>query len=635
VTLASPQADASWRLAIDFGTVFTVAAMARGSSSQLIDVEGDGTSRLHSGVLLETTGSLVVGNAARHQADFEPDRYEATPKRSIGDGSILLGDRTVRMVDVVAALLAKVNLEARRAAGGLPPGEVVVTHPADWAATRIGVLVEAIRKAGLPEAMLLPEPVAAAIHIGAATTAVGRHVAVYDFGGGTFDAAVLRRTEEGYAVAGPPGGRDPLGGEDLDHRIIDHLGKGPLGEHPDWQRLLVPPDLQWRRASTSLHDAVREAKEGLSTTTAWQIWVPGIEREVQLTRAELEGLIRADIELTVDVLVQTISAAGRTPADLDGIYLVGGSSRIPLIAQTIWQRLEVEPHTYDDPKAVVALGAAERAPRRPALVSPIPASPTEAPPAPSPISLAGQPPLNAGTPLPASPPRAAPATMSRRGLMAVGGVVAAVVVIAIIAVVFIVRQRSDSGPSGPTAPAAVSLTSSQLAQVVPTVDGIGTGYTKSQSTETVSDLRLCNTPPQLAGLLGEASILASNNTVTVLVDALQFSSGRAAVYLQNESSALAGCSGTWTITDSSGQQAQVNGQQVSGSQIGDQTLRVTVTLTDASGTNTVQNIVAARVNDSVALIVVEGASDNQAQADSLASAAVDRVRHVAAASPGS
>jgi molecular chaperone DnaK len=634
VTFASPPGDVGWRLAIDFGTVFTVGAMARGSSSQLIDVEGDGSSRLHSGVLLESTGSLAVGNAARHQADFEPDRYEATPKRSIGEGSILLGDRTVRVVDVVAAVLSKVNLEARRAAGGIPPEEVLVTHPADWAATRISVLVEAIRKAGLPEATLLPEPVAAAIHISAATTAVGRHVAVYDFGGGTFDAAVLRRTEEGYAVAGPPGGKDPLGGEDLDHRIIEHLGKGPLGEHPDWQRLLAPADLQWRRASTALHDAVREAKEGLSTTTSWQIWVPGIEREVQLTRAEFEALIRPDVELTVDVLVRSINAAGLAPAELDGIFLVGGSSRIPLIAQTIWDRLKVEPHTYDDPKAVVALGAAERAPRVPAPAAPIPGRPPGTPVVPAPqavVPTAALPPWAPAGPLPGTPARpGAPTFFTTRRLIAFVALVAAVVVAVV--VVVIVRQRSGNST---TATPPVSLNDSQLGQVVPTLDGIGSGYTKAQTTETVSDLRLCDTPPQLAGLLAEATILATDNTATVFVDAGQFSSGRAASFLQNEASALQGCGGSWTVSDATGQQVQVDGQQVSGAQIGDQTFRVSITLTDASGTTSMQNITAARVSDSLVLVVVDGPNDNQAQADSLATTAIAKLRGVAAASSGS
>ena len=92
--------------------------------------------------------------------------------------------------------------------------------------------------------------------------------------------------------------------------------------------------------------------------TVCQLWVPGIERDVQLTRDELEDLIEADIEATVDCLERALDDANVKAKDLAGIYLVGGSSRIPLVGTSIYRRLEVMPSVQDNPKSVVALGAA-------------------------------------------------------------------------------------------------------------------------------------------------------------------------------------------------------------------------------------------------------------------------------------
>ncbi len=347
-----------WTLGIDFGTTFTVAAVAReGSDPQLVDVEADGSCRMPSAILLDETGDFAVGKSATHQALFHPDRFEPTPKRVVGDGDLLLGDQLIPVTDVISAVVHRVGAEGRRVAGGTAPSRTVLTHPADWGSTRLDVLRAAAESAELGRPELVPEPVAAAFQIGIKAVQPGQYVAVYDFGGGTFDVAVLRRTSNGFEVAGPPGGRDPLGGEDIDGKIIDHLGAGPVGGHPDWQNLLDPPDVQWRRHAATLRAEVRKAKEGLSNQKIWQLWIPGIEREVQLTGEELERLIVDDVATTVDVLVETIQSAGLEPRDLSGIYLVGGSTRIPLVAKEVWKRTEIKPSVEGDPKTVVALGA--------------------------------------------------------------------------------------------------------------------------------------------------------------------------------------------------------------------------------------------------------------------------------------
>ncbi len=213
----------AWQLGIDFGTSYTVAAVARDGTATVVDLESNGSSRLPSSVFLTEDGEVAVGTAALHQAVFAPERFEPTPKRAIGEGEIFLGDRLVPVTELVAALLRRVYTETCRQQGETVPAAVRLTHPADWSDARLGVLRESIERAGIASAELIPEPVAAAARIADATPS-GRHVAVYDFGGGTFDAAVLLRTEDGFRVAGPPAGRDPLGGEDIDQRIITHLG---------------------------------------------------------------------------------------------------------------------------------------------------------------------------------------------------------------------------------------------------------------------------------------------------------------------------------------------------------------------------------------------------------------------------
>ena len=348
-----------WSLGIDFGTSYTVAAVATGTSVSGVDVESNGRDRIPSSVFLTEEGEILVGTAAQHQAVFAPSRYEPTPKRLIGDGDVFLEDRLVPVAELAAAVLRRVYTEACRQQGERAPTSIRLTHPAGWTETRVAVLRDAAERAGLPAATMVPEPVAAALRIAFQVTDPGRQIAVYDFGGGTFDAAVLRRTDRAFEVSGPPAGRDPLGGEDVDDLIIDYVGDFVGEEQRDgWTQLRSPTDIRWRRAAAGLRAEVQRAKETLSEVAACQLWIPGLEREVQLTRAELEKLIAADVEATVDTLELALRDADVAPDQLAGLYLVGGSSRIPLVAATIWRRLGVRPAVQDNPKAVVAMGAA-------------------------------------------------------------------------------------------------------------------------------------------------------------------------------------------------------------------------------------------------------------------------------------
>jgi molecular chaperone DnaK len=393
-----------WSLGIDFGTSFTAAAVAQDGERRVVDIEGNGASRIPSATFLTSDGTILVGGAAQEQATLAPERYEPTPKRAFGEARIFLGDRLVEVTELTGALLAHVYGEACRMQGGGPPAELRLTYPTGWAEVRRAVLLEACRRGGLPAPELIPEAVAAAVELALAATAPGRHIAVYDYGGGTFDAAVLLRTATGFEIAGPPLGRDPLGGEDIDQRILGYIGGVLEPEYAErWQALLEPADAQSRQRTAALRAEVQRAKEELSDEAACQLALPGIERDVQLTRQELEDLIRDDVSATVEVLATALAQAGVESKDLAGLYLVGGSSRIPLVSDMLWTRLGIEPTLGGEPKAVVASGAAAwtRAARETATQQ---AAPTPEPP-PAGGAQAGAAPaaLAAPSPLPATP----------------------------------------------------------------------------------------------------------------------------------------------------------------------------------------------------------------------------------------
>jgi hypothetical protein len=186
---------------------------------------------------------------------------------------------------------------------------------------------------------------------------VGDRVAVYDLGGGEFNATVLERTAEGFDVVGSPGGSEALGGGDFDESLCRFVGR-QLSED-DWCGLNAQDtEPEWRRANYDFRRAVRRAKERLSDNPDATVFVPPpVGRDVTVSRLDLEGLIRADIENTIVELERTIHDAGMSAADLAAIYLAGGSSRIPLVTHLITKRL-MSPKQWRDPKSVVALGAA-------------------------------------------------------------------------------------------------------------------------------------------------------------------------------------------------------------------------------------------------------------------------------------
>jgi actin-like ATPase involved in cell morphogenesis len=343
-----------YTLSVDYGTTCSVGVVSSGAGVEVLEL---GRSRyVPSLVLLGEDGRLVVGEAAVRQAALWPERVCATPKRFVGNPAILLGDSPVPVADAIAAVLAMLAGEAARRFGGAAPERLLLTHPAVWAEERRGVLRQAAGAAGLGEPELVSEPVAAAAHYANGSLASGDHVAVYDLGGGTFDAAVLRRTEGGgFEVAGRPGGDAELGGEDFDDQLRDLVEQ--RGAEIDPEGFEAAREAGRGGDRINFRREVRNAKESLSDYDTYTLSVPGVHDPVRVTRRELEQLLAPHIRRTVSLLASTIADAGLAPSDLAAIYLTGGSSRIPMVSTLIAQELELIPQTQDDPKAVVALGA--------------------------------------------------------------------------------------------------------------------------------------------------------------------------------------------------------------------------------------------------------------------------------------
>ncbi|GAA1030725.1 hypothetical protein GCM10009557_23770 [Virgisporangium ochraceum] len=381
---------AGWRLAVDFGTSNTVAVLRHGDGESR-PLLFDGSPLLPSAVCLGPDGDLLVGRDALQQALATPSWCEPTPKRRVGEQSVLLGRRQVPVVDLVAAVLHRVLDEAVGMAG-TRPDELVMTHPDGWGEVRREVLARAAEKVALPRPRYLSEPAAAANLFptlrGADVAVPGpdhrpgtdRAVLIYDFGGGTFDVSVVRWDPDGVPEVLRSEGLATVGGIDLDDRIVTHLGSELTADAVTWQRLLTSQDEDDRRARWQLREGVREAKERLSRLPRVDLHIPVLDVRVTLTRTEFDRLARPVVTRTVELTTATLDSAGVTPTQLAGVYLVGGSSRVPLVATMLVRALRVEPRVLRQPDLAVAEGAALAFAGAP--VTPAPSDPEPEPSAP-------------------------------------------------------------------------------------------------------------------------------------------------------------------------------------------------------------------------------------------------------------
>jgi molecular chaperone DnaK len=380
-----------FRLGIDYGTSNTVA-MLRWPDGRVRPLMFDGAPVLPSAVFAGSDGRLLVGHDAERSARLDPARFEPNPKRRVDDGDLLLGGSQVPVVEILASTLRRVAEESARAAAGLPSA-VVLTHPASWGLPRRAVLLDAAQRAGLGTPALLPEPVAAARYY---TTSVrdlvpGRCLLVYDLGAGTFDASLLRRTPHGFDVLAV-GGLDDFGGVDLDELVIGQVAAAVAAEAPQaWHRLTAPTAPEERRQSRTLWEDARCAKEALSRQSWFGLHVPLVDRELHVSREEFERVAAPALSRTIDSTMALLAGAKVGVDQLGDLLLVGGSTRIPLVATLLHRRFGIPPTVCDQPELVVAEGALTAAVAISAPVQPV-SPPAYAPAPPRPVMIAPGPP---------------------------------------------------------------------------------------------------------------------------------------------------------------------------------------------------------------------------------------------------
>ncbi|MCP5032780.1 MAG: Hsp70 family protein, partial [Actinomycetia bacterium] len=345
-----------YELGVDLGTTYTAAATHRDGSVQIVEL-GNRSATIPSVVFLTEDGAILTGEAANRRAMSAPGRVAREFKRRIGDPTpVLIGGSPVSAESLSARLLEWVIgwVTDRE---GEPPSRVAVTHPANWGPYKLDLLHQAFRMANLEQVVTLREPEAAAIHYSTLERIdPGTTIGVFDLGGGTFDAAILRKKAEGFDFLGEPEGIERLGGIDFDAAVFAFVGLA-LGQTIEQ---LDPTDPAASVAVARLRRDCVEAKEALSGDTEVTISValPGVHTDIRLTRIEFEQMVRPSLADAIGAMERAVRGASLTLDEIDLILLVGGSSRIPLVGQMVGGELGRPVAVDAHPKHSVALGAA-------------------------------------------------------------------------------------------------------------------------------------------------------------------------------------------------------------------------------------------------------------------------------------
>ena len=366
-----PHEEVGAAIGIDLGTTNSVVAVATdGKAEVLRDAHGRGL--VPSVVAYPDTGEPVVGEAARRTLLDEPDRVVSSIKRLMGRGAkevqALAGTLPYRIVDEASGGMVHIEVAGRRhspvsvsadilralkaraeAALGRPVDRAVVTVPAYFDDAARTATRDAARVAGLEVLRLVNEPTAAALAYGLDREAEGLYV-VYDLGGGTFDLSILR-LERGIFQVLATGGDAALGGDDFDHAVAEHFLARIGGAAP------TAGEVKLALATARL------AKECLTSQESgeWQVELADRLHPVRLDRPTLEGLIAPFVERTTEICHEVMAEAGIEPAEIAGVVLVGGATRVPLVRRAVASAFGREPLADIDPDEVVALGAALQA----------------------------------------------------------------------------------------------------------------------------------------------------------------------------------------------------------------------------------------------------------------------------------
>lgn len=352
-----------YTLGVDLGTTYTAAAISHDANTRVVSLAHDRYA-IPSVVAPPIDGSAVlVGSSALTIATTEPDRVAREFKRRFGDSTPMIVGNEPWLPEQLTGLLLRAVVDRVQDEMDGEASEVVLTHPAFWREHRLDLLREMADSIGLENVRFITEPVAAAInyqdrqHSRNNPIRVGALVAVYDLGGGTFDAAVLELQEQSYQMRGEPEGLGFLGGIDFDLAVLDIVKE----RSAETLAKVDMTDPQTELALARLRQECTLAKEVLSQehSAIVPVVLPGQTDRVLVQRAEFEERIDDLIEQTVDALERSLNSAGLTDgSDVDSVLLVGGSSRVPLVATRLAERLGVAVRVDTHPKQAVALGAA-------------------------------------------------------------------------------------------------------------------------------------------------------------------------------------------------------------------------------------------------------------------------------------
>ena len=344
-------------LGIDLGTTNSAFAVMEGGEPEII-VNAEGNRTTPSVVAFSDDGERLVGKPAKNQAVQNPDRTIASIKRHMGeeDYTVDIEGEDYTPEQISAMILQKIKRDAEEYLGH-DVEKVVITVPAYFNDKQRQATKNAGEIAGFDVERIVNEPTAASMAYGLDDDS-DQTVLVYDLGGGTFDVSVLELGGGVYDVVATSGDND-LGGDDWDQAIIDHLAKEFKNDHG----IELRDD---RQALQRLKEAAEEAKIELSSRKEAKINLPFITAtdsgpvhlEDSITRATFESLTADLIERTVGPTKQALEDADKSTGDIDEVILVGGSTRMPQVADKVEEIVGQEPKKNVNPDEAVALGAA-------------------------------------------------------------------------------------------------------------------------------------------------------------------------------------------------------------------------------------------------------------------------------------
>jgi molecular chaperone DnaK len=341
---------------IDLGTTNSEIAIYRNGRPEVL-ADARGRFILPSVVALSEAGELLVGEEARNQFLLYPERTIRSIKRRMGsDDKVRLGERDYTPQEISAMILSRLKEIARQALGW-PVQKAVITVPAYFSDAQRQATREAGEIAGLEVVRIINEPTAAALVYEAAQQQ-GKRILVYDLGGGTFDVSVVR-IEDGVVEVISSHGNNHLGGDDFDHKIVEHVLEHLKLKHgvdiSDEARAMarVSRAAETAKRQLSDHPFARVQEEYLTERDGTPV-----NLDLELAREDYEAMIAPFIEETLGAIHIALESAGLTASQVDEILLVGGATRTPMIRRRLMEVFGNEPRGEVDPDLCVALGAA-------------------------------------------------------------------------------------------------------------------------------------------------------------------------------------------------------------------------------------------------------------------------------------